>query len=281
MRYYTTEYTRFGGWRLTDAVKAIIAANVAIFLFIFLLQEILGIRGVKSLLYSLFGLVPRYTWSKFRIWQPFTYMFLHGGFWHVAVNMFILWMFGGEIERQWGTREFVKYYVITGAGSGVITVIFSLNSYIPVIGASGAIYGILLAYALMFPNRLIYLYFLFPIKVKYFVIFIGAVAFLSSITAAQSTISNLTHLGGMIIGFMYLKLDWRLDFIKRYFMVRKSKKRLRIIHKREKSLDQMRKEVDRILDKINEVGYENLTEEEKQTLLDASKLLSKKENHKN
>ena len=88
------------------------------------------------------------------IWQPLTYLFLHGGIWHVLINMFVLWMFGTEMESVWGSKKFLQYYLITGVGSGLIWLLFNYgNNYSVLIGASGAIYGILLAYGLMFPNR--------------------------------------------------------------------------------------------------------------------------------
>ena len=86
--------------------------------------------------------------------------------------MFVLWMFGSELERYFGSREFLLYYFITGVGAGIFSVIFDYNSVIPIIGASGAIYGILTAFGMIFPNRLIYLYFLIPVRAKYFVIFL-------------------------------------------------------------------------------------------------------------
>ena len=99
------------------------------------------------------------------IWQPITYMFIHGDFFHVFMNMFVLWMFGSEMESIWGRKQFLKYYFITGIGSGLIWLLFNINNpYSLLIGASGAIYGILLAYGLMFPNRKVLIYFLLNIS---------------------------------------------------------------------------------------------------------------------
>ena len=147
----------------TGAVKNIIIANLVVFLFMTLFQT------ERFFLYY-FGLVPQFVWGRGFVWQLFTYMFIHGGFGHIFMNMFVLWMFGSEIENTLGKREFYKFYFITGIGSGLITLLFSLNSTIPVVGASGAIYAILVAFAMMYPNRLIYFYFLIPIKAKYFVL---------------------------------------------------------------------------------------------------------------
>ena len=146
------------------------------------------------------------------LWQLVTYMFLHGGIFHIVFNMLALWMFGAELERMWGTRYFLKFYLATGIGAGVLTVLFSLLplgfarqlQYANVIGASGAIYGLLLAYALYFPDRPIYMYFVFPIPAKIFVAIMGGIAFLSSLSEAGG-VANATHLGGLLVGYVFLK----------------------------------------------------------------------------
>ena len=181
----------------TEAIKILISINVLLFIFRYIAID-------RYDLAQIFGLSSGDVWPM--VWQPVTYMFIHGDFFHVFMNMFVLWMFGSEMESIWGSREFIKYYFITGIGSGIIWLLLNIsNSYSVLIGASGAIYGILLAYGLMFPNRKVLIYFLFPIKVKYFVILLGAVAFISSIGDSGSNISHLTHLSGMLIGFIYLR----------------------------------------------------------------------------
>jgi len=157
----------------TDAVKTLISINFAVFV----LQSI---SKSEATFFSIFGLVPKLVWSELKIWQPITYMFFHGDIWHVLINMFVLWMFGTELERVWGKRNFLNFYFITGIGSGLITMFFGLQSVIPIVGASGAIYGVLLAYGLNFPNRIVYLYGIIPIKSLWFVIAIGVIAFFSS-----------------------------------------------------------------------------------------------------
>ena len=253
-----------------SAIRVLIAVNLAIFVLLWIPQS----REFQYSVFMLFGLVPNTVWSELRVWQPLTYMFLHGGFFHVAINMFVLWMFGREIEWRWGKKEFLKYYFITGVGSGLVTFLLSINSSVPVVGASGAIYGILLAYGMMFPERYVYLYFLFPIKVKYFVAIIGGIAFFSSLGGSGSGISHMTHLSGMIIGWLYIKQDWRLDFMEDMFKQQRKKKTLEKIDEVETEIKDFRAEIDRILDKINKVGYDNLTEEEKQILYEASKHLT-------
>ena len=135
------------------------------------------------------------------VWQLFTYMFLHGDFWHIGLNMFMLWMFGTPLEDLWGSRRFLKYYLITGLGAGVVNALLSPSS---AIGASGAIYGLLLAYAMSFPNRqILLLLFPFPIRAKYLVIIVGAIDLV--LMFFHDGIAHLAHLGGLLTGYLYLK----------------------------------------------------------------------------
>lgn len=268
------------------AIRNIIIINVAVFI----VMNLPPVETVENFFLLTFGIVPKFVWSRGFIWQPLTYLFIHGGFWHILMNMFVLWMFGTEIENYWGKKEFYKYYFITGIGSGLITLLFGLNSTIPVVGASGAIYGILVAFALMFPNRYLYLYFLIPIKAKYFVIFIAVVTFFSTITPGTSNISHLTHLGGFLIGFVYLK-RWQISsFVRSKFpnirikipirRVRKTSKDEEVIKKYDTD-ETFKEELNLILDKINQDGYDTLNEEEKRTLYLASAYFADKENKKN
>jgi membrane associated rhomboid family serine protease len=119
--------------------------------------------------------------------------------------MLALWMFGCDLERRWGSAFFLKYYFVSAVGGGILNTLVMPNQMAPSIGASGGIYGILLAYGLIYPNQIVYFYFLFPIKMKHFVWIIGAITFYSSITAGQSGIAHLAHLGGMLFGYLYLR----------------------------------------------------------------------------
>src|SRR6185295_13560833 len=163
-----------------------------------------------------------------------------GGIFHIVFNMLALWMFGAELERIWGTRYFLKFYFVTGSGAAALTVVFSLLPFAfaqqlqgaVIIGASGAIYGLLLAYALYFPDRPIYMYFVFPIPAKIFVAIIGAIAFFSSLSEAGG-VANATHLGGLLVGYLYLKgarmhplselkyryLKWKINRVRKKFDV--------------------------------------------------------------
>jgi len=213
-------------------VKGLVAANVAAFLLSWVVPEM-----VPRL-----GLFPAGVLERGWLWQPVTYMFLHGGLFHLLFNMLALWMFGVELERVWGTRFFFRYYMVCGVGAAATTLIASLLPfsfadalYVSLtIGASGAVYGLLLAYAIYFPDRPIYLYLLFPIPARVFVIIIGAIALYSSMSATGGGIAHVTHLGGLVAGYLYLKgrrggllatlryrLDrWRYEQRKRRFQVR-------------------------------------------------------------
>src|SRR3954470_24062881 len=145
----------FGPGPLSPAMIALIGANVDLFILQWFTQQYSW--GLTRTL----GLLPADVIGSFRVWQLATYMFLHAGVFHILFNMLALWMFGTELERIWGTRNFIKFYFVTGIGAGMLTVLVSLLPFAPVaqlyasdiIGASGAVYGLLLAYALYFPNR--------------------------------------------------------------------------------------------------------------------------------
>jgi membrane associated rhomboid family serine protease len=193
---YQTRYTAFGGRDVTPAVKFLLIVNTAVFfLQLFLPNQFL----------DFFGLVPALVWDDFYLWQLFTYQFLHGGLLHLLFNMLALWMFGCDLERRWGSPFFLRYYFVSVIGGGVLNALILPGQVVPSIGASAGIYGILLAYGLIYPNQIVYFYFLFPIKMKHFVWIIGAIALYSSIASGQSGIAHLAHLGGMVFGYLYLR----------------------------------------------------------------------------
>jgi membrane associated rhomboid family serine protease len=251
----------------TDAIKILVSINFGIFL----LQTIARTEGM---FFPLFGLVPKLVWSEFMLWQPFTYLFFHGSIWHVLINMFVLWMFGSELERLWGKEHFLKFYFVTGVGAGLVTMIIGLNSTTPIVGASGAVYGVLLAYGLTYPNRTVYLYGIIPIKSLWFVIGIGIIAFMSSFDNV-SQISHLTHLSGMVIGYLMLKRPVRFNDL--WFSIRKRTLEYKIKHE-EKKVSQhqaIEREIDGILDKINREGFDSLTNEQHDRLYRGSQSLSR------
>jgi membrane associated rhomboid family serine protease len=193
------------GSPLTEGVKYLLIWNGIFYLLQHFIVAGKSVVAGYPLEYLL-GIVPVLVWKKLFVWQLFSYMFLHGGLFHILFNMFALWMFGGDLERMWGTRRFITYYFFTGVGAGLMTVLFTPNGVIPTIGASGAIYGLLLAYALYFPERRVFLYFLIPVPVRIFVLVFGLIALLSSITSAGGGgIAHLAHLGGLVFGWIYLK----------------------------------------------------------------------------
>ena len=251
----------------TNAIKVLISINFVIFILQTLSKS-------ETLFFPLFGLVPKLVWSEKMIWQPFTYLFFHGGIWHVLINMFVLWMFGSELERLWGKNHFLKFYFITGVGSGVVTMLVNLQSITPVVGASGAVYGVLLAYGLTYPNRTVYLYGIIPIKSLWFVLGIGFIAFMSSFDN-MSQVSHVTHLSGMLIGYFMLKKPIKLKGL--WFQLRKKTLEYQI-QREEKELSKnfiVEQDINQILDKINQEGFDSLTDEEQDRLYKGSQSLSR------
>jgi membrane associated rhomboid family serine protease len=219
----------FGPGSISQALKILIGANVVVFV---------AQKLAPSLTWTL-GLMPAKVLPELHVWQLVTYMFLHAGVFHLLFNMLALWLFGSELERVWGTRYFLKFYFVTGIGAGALTVLFSFLPFdfaeslrqSVIIGASGAIYGLLLAFALLFPDRPIYMYLVFPIPAKYFVMIYGALALYASL--GDSGVANVTHLGGLLVGYLFLKggtaaplgelkyryLKWKIDRSRKKFDV--------------------------------------------------------------
>src|SRR5690625_2936508 len=141
----------------------------------------------------------------FAPWQLVTYMFIHAGFSHIIFNLFALWIFGQGIENYWGTKRFALYYFLTGIGAALIHMWIG-GGGAPTIGASGAVYGILLAFGMMFPDRYIMLLIPpIPIKAKYFVAIFGAIELFYGVTGTRVGIAHFAHLGGMVVGFLLIK----------------------------------------------------------------------------
>ena len=271
MRYqYTSPGFRRGFSRPTFTIPSGVKLLVIINIVVFILTEL---SGQRNMLFSSFGLVPNQVWTNFKVWQLFTYLFVHGGFLHIFFNMFVLWMFGKDLEIQWGKNEFLLFYFTCGIGAGLMTVLFSINSIVPIVGASGAIYGLLVAYGFTYPNRMVYLYGLFPLKVKYMVLGLGVIAFFASLSANQSNVSHITHLSGMIIGVLYIYfiLNWKNIKMEYYRLRLKNLKQKTSAQNDEEVL--MKKKVDEILDKLNASGWDSLTEQEEKYLTQASKEL--------
>jgi membrane associated rhomboid family serine protease len=186
-------------------VKWLLIANCAVFVL-----QYLAAHSGYGYIFNDFWLWPRAVLTLPAVWQLVTYMFLHDptGFGHILFNMLALWMIGSDLERDWGTKLFLKYYFLCGVGAGVSVVVANLlfgSLDTRTIGSSGAVYGLLLAYGVLYSDRILLFSFLFPIKAKYFVMILGAIAFLGSLGPSGSGVSHVAHLGGMLFGFFYLK----------------------------------------------------------------------------
>ena len=274
MRYGTYhEGVTFGiGGSLTRAIKyLIIACTVS-----FLIGKLFQIAG-SSFWFTAFGLTPWLIKKYLMIWQFGTYLFLHGDLWHLLFNMFALWMFGSELERTWGSREFLVYFFFTGVCVGIIYWIFAsglplfISSGTPfqvLIGSSGAVFAILAAYGLLFPERTILFMFIFPMKAKYFVLLIAAIELY--LCWVPSGVSHFAHLSGMLIGYLYLKKEWNFSRLLDYYYQRKRHRRIKLVEKEDMATRQEQEEVDRILDKISSQGMESLSHRELRILERAS-----------
>ena len=222
---------QFGPGPVTPAVKALLIANGVAFLA----------QLVAPALTTIGGLTPAAVIESLWLWQPLTYMFLHAGLTHLLFNMLALWMFGVQLEQMWGTRAFVRFYLLCGLGAAATTIVASLLPievadvlYLtPTVGASGAIYGLLAAFGVLFGHHTIYMYFLFPVPARIFVIITGAVTLLLSVTSAGGGMAHLAHLGGLVTGLVlltrgrggliaeikYRYTKWRLQRARRRFDV--------------------------------------------------------------
>jgi rhomboid family protein len=285
LSYYYRQPASFFGVPIAPVTRNLLIANVAVFVLpnIFLNRYL-----------DYFALVPAYALGKGMVWQFATYMFLHGGFFHIFFNMLLLWMFGSEIERYWGSSEFLKYYFVTGIGGGVLSSAVTPGSFVPIVGASGAIFGLLLAYGMAFPDRQIYLYFLIPIRAKYLVLILGGIELLAVASPGGDGIARFAHLGGLLFGFLYIKRE-RIGFAvrRRWGRLRRTR-RVRLVDERDRNADfgwereerdagsergrgkedegrdRDQEKLDAILDKISQHGMDSLTDEEKETLRRAS-----------
>jgi membrane associated rhomboid family serine protease len=207
---------------MTPVVKALIIANVAIWLGLQLVVGLVAEKffGVELNLTYLFGLVPNNVIFKFFIWEPITYMFLHSANpFHILFNMLLLWWLGGELEQRWGSRFFTLFYMVSGIGAGLLYILaVGVHGWIfgnltpawtiPVVGASGAIFGLMLAYGIIFGERVVYFMMLFPMRAKYFVMILGAVEVVTLLNSGINggDVANLAHVGGLISGFVFLRI---------------------------------------------------------------------------
>lgn len=254
------------GFALTLRVKQLLIANAAVFLLLWLLPFDAGYLS----------LMPREL--LVRPWTIITYMFVHGGLWHLLFNMLGLFFFGPPLESKWGSAEFLKFYVICGLGAALASIIFTPGAAI--VGASGAVLGVMLAFAFNWPDAPIYIWGIFPVKAKWLVAIIGLFALMSAMEGARDGVAHLAHLGGLVTALVYLKMDWRGGQALQNLKKRASRSRIRVVEgrgtgraappsvsKRGPEEERLLDEVDRVLDKISQHGMASLSAEER-TLLD-------------
>ncbi len=244
---------------------------------------------LESYMVKYFALIP--IGEGFRPWQLLTFQFMHGSFSHILFNMLYMWMFGTELENLWGSRKFLIYYLTCGIGAGLTQLFLAPlfeSGVAPTVGASGGIYGLLMAFAIYFPRRPIYLYFFIPIPAMYLIGFMILIELFS--VGDFSLTAHLAHIGGAFIGVMYILFEryfnFSLDGLVDKFLSRRKMKYYssstryqdvdyyEIDEKTSPPKDAIdQEEIDRILDKISKYGYQSLTEEEKRILFEASKKL--------
>jgi membrane associated rhomboid family serine protease len=258
------EMSRFGGFSQHQrfgapgggVVTKIIVANA----LVFLLQIIL----IRTPFDRFMALSPRLVLTRGYVWQLVTYMFLHGDLFHLAINMFIIWMFGRTLEQVWGSSRFLKFYFACGIGGAVFSFVFAYGT--AVIGASAAAYGILLAFGILFPNQQLLLWFILPVRARTLVIVLAILELIKGLSISDG-IAHFAHLGGMAAALLLLRGDYQFRRLGRFFSGLVAKSPIKFSFDRnEGSGDYDTEKIDSILDKISEKGYENLSETEKRIL---------------
>jgi len=231
----------------TSIVKSLIIANAAVFL----IQIIMSLTGNIKWFNTTFGLTPILITNSFYLWQFVTSMFLHGDFFHLLFNMLGLFFFGPDLEWRWGKKTFLKFYFAIGILSAIFQYVLNINSMIPSIGASGAIYGIIGAYAALYPDRQIILM-IFPIKMKYFVLFLLIIpAFLGTIgVEGNPGIAHAIHISGVLLGIAYVKAHW--DILKNANAWVKEQIRLLKIRRKYKNFKVVDKDVKKMWDDLED-----------------------------
>jgi len=263
---------RWGSGRgLGDAVKILLMLNAIGFL------AQLSWGGIVTVN---LGLIPYLAWSRLQIWQFVTYMFLHGDFFHILFNMYSLWVFGSELEAEWGFKRFLTYYFVSGVGAGIFHTFITPHSLIPTIGASGAVSGIMVAYALTYPERelQLLLFFIIPVRMKAKVLALGLAALSLAFGAAGSPdgIAHFAHLGGMAVGAAFFMLVIRRFSPSAWIAQMRRKRRFNVARRAREDEGGMAESVNAVLDRANRIGFDKLSRKEKQTLKKASESLKKR-----
>jgi membrane associated rhomboid family serine protease len=265
------------GYRLTPWVKRLLIANTVVHL----VAVIVG----RGFFWHWFGFTPADVFT--RPWGAVTYMFVHGDLWHLLLNMLILFFFGPPLEDRWGAKGFLRYYLLCGLGGAALSFVFAFGT--SVVGASAAIYGLMLAFAWYWPDSPIYVWGIFPVKAKYLVGFFFVLTFFSAFFGAGGGVAHFAHLGGLLAGLVYLKsggeIGSKLGSLKKAARVERlaivprddseeeerSGRRPRRGRKAGMAEKELLDEVDRILDKISDSGMASLTDEERRLLDEVSK----------
>ncbi|MGQ0813154.1 MAG: rhomboid family intramembrane serine protease [Gemmatimonadota bacterium] len=258
----------FGGYHLTPWVKRLLIANTVIFVATWMLPWLASYMAFQP------------NAILVRPWTLLTYMFAHGGFMHLFFNMLGLFFFGPPLEERWGSREFIKYYLICGLGGAALSFVFAFHS--SMIGASAAVYGVMLAFALMWPDVPIYIWGIFPIKAKWLVIIMAALSFMSAFGGAADGVAHFAHLGGFAAGFLYIKIDHQTGNPLQKLQKLVARRRFKVVpgssatrqeppKTRRRDEDRVLDEVDRVLDKISTQGMASLTPEERKLLDEVSR----------
>lgn len=276
MAYSTTGFDRYSSpfrFNLTPWVKRLLIINAAIFL--------VGLVTGSNLMTHWLGFSPSNLLS--RPWGVVTYMFVHGGFWHLFWNMVGLFFFGPPLEQRWGSNDFIKYYLWCGLGGALVSLIFSAAN---VVGASAAVYGVMLAFAMLWPDSPIYLWGVLPVKAKWLIAFMVVVNLFQGIgqAGASGGVAYMAHLGGFLFGFLYIKRE-SLPTGRTSSATKRKPRRLAIVPRDGGSERSARAEkraskdddralldrVDAVLDKISEEGIESLTPDERSLLDEVSR----------
>ena len=271
---FQTDHSHFGGMppvrfslpRITPVVKWLLIINVGVFLVSVM------IPAIANFLYTWFSVYPGATIGRsLQVWRVVTYQFLHDvhGFGHIFVNMLVLFFFGPMLEKFWGSRKFLIFYLICGATGGILYPVLAHAGWLskaPLVGASGSILGILAAGAILFPNLRVYVRGIFPIKLMVLAIVFAGISIITLLRPDQfaNAGGQAAHLGGMVAGAIYvLSESWRSKHI--------SKLRVRRQEKKTMDRQSLEVQVDRILKKVHDSGIQSLTRQEKNTLKQATR----------
>ncbi len=283
--YYKPEFGLSIGSKWTKTIMILIIANVSVFIIQLLFSTINSQWGTSVVnvlpegnvgedvihqirlgadrFTSLFYLYPPFAIGKLWLWQFITYMFLHSIHdpWHIVINMLALWMFGSEVERAMGTKKFLTMYFTAGIFAGIFCCIFTPNN--PILGASGAIFAVEIAFAMFFPNTTV-IFFIFPIKAKYLIMIFVGITIFNCLMPAGGNVAHFAHLGGLLYGFLFIRYEPKFSNFLLSWQIQQKGKECR----KDKEL---KEKVDMLLDKVNREGMNNLTRREKTFLRNASK----------